>query len=191
MTENATDFGTFGRFTETPVEAMGPQMKDAYDHTMALRGMVPGPHKIWLANPKLSKTIVAVGAYFQTQSTLTKAEIEIATNLVNGRWVGAAYANYEHEIIGVRNGHLEPEKVERLITGLPTSFEDPREQVVYELTCALVAPRIVPQGLFRRARTLLGEEGIVDVTVLLGWFTAVSLTLTAFDVPSNAIGLEQ
>jgi 4-carboxymuconolactone decarboxylase len=191
MTENATDFGTFGRFTETPVEAMGPQMKDAYDHTMSLRAMVPGPHKIWLANPKLSKTIVAVGAYYQTQSTLTKAEIEIATNLVNGHWVGAAYANYEHEIIGAANGHLEPEKVERLITGMPTSFEDPREQVVYELACALVAARIVPQGLFRRARTLLGEEGIVDVTVLLGWFTAVSLTLTAFDVPSNAIGLDQ
>jgi len=25
----------------------------------------------------------------------------------------------------------------------------------------------------------------------LGWFTAVSLTLNAFDVPSNAVGLKQ
>ncbi len=33
--------------------------------------------------------------------------------------------------------------------------------------------------------------GIVDVTMLLGWFTGVSLTLAAFDVPSNAIGLKQ
>ena len=33
--------------------------------------------------------------------------------------------------------------------------------------------------------------GIVDVTMLLGWFTGVSLTLMAFDVPSNAIGLKQ
>jgi 4-carboxymuconolactone decarboxylase len=37
----------------------------------------------------------------------------------------------------------------------------------------------------------LGDAGIVDVTMLLGWFTAVSLTLAAFDVPSNAIGLKQ
>jgi 4-carboxymuconolactone decarboxylase len=31
----------------------------------------------------------------------------------------------------------------------------------------------------------------VDCTVLMGWFTAVSLTLAAFDVPSNAVGLDQ
>jgi 4-carboxymuconolactone decarboxylase len=144
MAENATDFGTFGRYEETPVDRMSRDMKDAYDYTMQLRGLVPGPHKIWLANPKLSKTIVPTGAYYQTESTLTKAEIEIATNLINGRWVAAAYGDYEHEIIGVRNGNLEPEKVERRIAGLPTSFDDPRQQVVYELVSALVAPRIVP-----------------------------------------------
>jgi 4-carboxymuconolactone decarboxylase len=71
---------------------------------MQLRGMVPGPHKIWLSNPKLSKTIVPTGAYYQKESTLTKVEIEIATNLVNARWL-AAYANYEHEIIGQEQGH--------------------------------------------------------------------------------------
>jgi 4-carboxymuconolactone decarboxylase len=32
----------------------------------------------------------------------------------------------------------------------------------------------------------LGDAGIVDVTVLIGWFTAVSMTLAAYDVPSNA-----
>jgi 4-carboxymuconolactone decarboxylase len=82
-------------------------------------------------------------------------------------------------------------QVERLIARLPTAFEDPRQQVVYELVSALVAPRIVPHGLFRRAKHLLGEDGIVDVTVLLRWFTAVSLTLAAFDVPANATGLGQ
>ena len=78
---NNPDFGTFGRFTETPVADMSPEARDAYDFTKGLRGLVPGPHKIWLANPKLSKTIVPTGAYFQSQSTLTKAEIEIVTNL--------------------------------------------------------------------------------------------------------------
>jgi 4-carboxymuconolactone decarboxylase len=80
------NFGTFGRYEETPVDQMIPDMRDAYEFTRKHRGLVPGPHKIWLANPKLSKTIVPTGAYFQTQSTLTKAEIEIATNVINGRW---------------------------------------------------------------------------------------------------------
>jgi 4-carboxymuconolactone decarboxylase len=185
-----SDFGTFGRFVETPVDEMPSEMCEAYEFTRELRGLVPGPHKIWLANPTLSKTIVPTGAYFQRQSTLTKAEIEIATNVVNGRW-RSPYANYEHEIIGERDGHLDPHRVQALIAGLPTSFDDPREQVVYELASALVAPRIVPLGLYRRAKGLLGDAGIVDVTVLLGWFTMVCMTLNAFDVPADAEGLDQ
>ncbi|MBV9526796.1 hypothetical protein, partial [Sphingomonas sp.] len=69
------DFGTFGRFRETPVADMSEQMKDAYDFTKSLRGLVPGPHRIWLANPTLSKTIVPTGEYYQKHSTLTKPEI--------------------------------------------------------------------------------------------------------------------
>ena len=187
---DSTDFGTFGRFTETPVSEMDAAARSAYDETLKLRGLVPGPHKIWLANPALSKTIVPTGAYFQTESMLTKAEIEIATSVINGRW-GAAYANYEHEKIGTEQGHLAPEQVAALIAGLPASFDDPRQQVVYELASALAGARVVPLGLFRRARDLLGDAGIVDVTALMGWFTTVSLTLMAYDVPSDATGLDQ
>lgn len=103
----------------------------------------------------------------------------------------SAYASYEHEKIGEEQGHLPPEKVQQIIAGLPTSFEDDREQVIYQLASALVAPRLVPLGLYKRARNLIGDAGIVDVAVLIGWFTMVSATLNAFDVPANAIGLDQ
>ncbi|MDT5307080.1 MAG: 4-carboxymuconolactone decarboxylase [Mycobacterium sp.] len=187
---DSTDFGTFGRFTETLVENMPTETKAAYDFTRRLRGLVPGPHKIWLANPRLSQTIVPTGAYFQTDSTLTKAEIEIVTTLTTGRWA-TPYANYEHEKIGVEKGGLAQETVEALISGHPVSFDDARQQVVYDLASTLVVPRYVPLGLYRRAKDLFGDAGIVDVTVLIGWFTAVSMTLAAFDVPANAEGLDQ
>jgi 4-carboxymuconolactone decarboxylase len=189
-TDTDTDFGTFGRFVETPVDEMPPAMKQAYEFTRKLRGLVPGPHRIWLANPALSMTIVPTGAYFQHDSTLSKAEIEIVTVLITARW-RSAYATYEHEIIAERDGHLEARQVQALVAGLATSFDDPREQVVYELASALSAQRVVPTGLYRRARDLLGEAGIVDVAVLLGWFTMVCTTLGAFDVPANAQGLDQ
>lgn len=184
-----SEFGTFGRFQEVPIEKMPPAMRDAYELTVKLRGVVPGPHRIWLTNPILLKTIVSTGAYFQTRSTLTKSEIEIATNVTNGYWV-AAYSNYEHETIAKEAGKLEPHQVEALIAGLPTSFDDPRQQVVYELATTLAQKRVVPKGMYRRAKSLLGDEGIVDVTVLMGWFTSVSLTLMAFDVPSGAKALD-
>ena len=46
-------------------------------------------------------------------------------------------------------------------------------------------------GLYRRAVSLLGDAGLVDLAVLIGYFTAISLTLRAYDVPSNATGLKR
>lgn len=190
LIEDPEAFGTFGRFAETPVEQMPAAMREVFDFMVQLRGGVPGPHKIWLSNPALLRTIAPTGAYYQTASTLSKAEIEIATCVICGRWA-AAYSSFEHEKIAEVLGELDPLQVQALIAGLPTSFEDPRQQVVYELVTTLAAARVVPLGLFRRARDLLGDNGITDVTVLMGWFTAVSLTLMAYDVPANATGLDQ
>lgn len=91
---------------------MPADMNDAYDFTIKLRGQVPGPHKIWLANPILSKTIVPTGKYYQTESTLRKPEIEIVTNTINSRWL-AAYSNYEHEKIAEDAGHLHRRRSRR------------------------------------------------------------------------------
>ncbi len=185
-----SDFGTFGRYRELPLDKMSTDQKRAYEFTVKERGQVPGPYKIWLQNPKLEEILVPLGVYYQGHSSLSKAEIEIATNLTTGRWL-AAYPNYEHEKVAEQAGGLPPEKVQALIAGLPTSFEDPRQQVVYEITSALIAPRVVPTGLYRRAVNLLGDAGLTDLTVLIGYFTCVSLTLTAYDVPSSAIGLKR
>jgi 4-carboxymuconolactone decarboxylase len=183
-------FGTFGRYTEIPLDQMTPEQRTGYDLEVKERGEVPGPHKIWIQNPKLLEIMIPMGKYFQqSHSSLSDAEREIVVNLTNGKW-HAAYSNYEHEMIGEKAG-LPPEKVQELIAGLPTSFENPRQQVVYQMTCALIAPRVVPTGLYRRAVKLLGHAGLTDLTVLIGYFTAVSLTLAAYDVPSSAIGLKR
>src|ERR1700727_585512 len=185
-----SDFGTWGRYKEIPLDKMTPDQKRIYQFTMKERGEVPGPYKIWLQNPKLMEVMVPLGAYYQSHSTLSKAEIVISTKLTNAKCL-AGYSNYEHEIIAERDGCLPPEKVEALIAGLPTSFEDPRQQVVYQITSTLIAPRVVPTGLYRRAVELLGHAGLTDLTVLIGYFTCVSISLMAYDVPASAIGLQR
>ena len=79
-----SDYGTFGRYVETPVDRMSLEMREAFEFTKKLRGEVPGPHKIWPSNPKLSKTIVPTGRYFQTQSTLTRPSSKILTGKKDG-----------------------------------------------------------------------------------------------------------
>ena len=92
-------FGSFGRFQETPKAEMPPDMKAAFDFISEAARRGAGSAQDLDGNPMLSETIVPTGAYFQTKSTLGKAEIEIVTNVINGRWL-AAYLNYEHEMIG-------------------------------------------------------------------------------------------
>jgi 4-carboxymuconolactone decarboxylase len=94
------------------------------------------------------------------------------------------------EIFGNQAG-LAPEKVEALIAGLPTSFDDPRQQVIYDLTQALIGCRVIPTGLYRRSVDLLGDAGVTDLTTLIGYYTTVSLTLAAYNVPADAVGLKR
>jgi 4-carboxymuconolactone decarboxylase len=123
-------FGTFGRYTEIPVDQMTPEQRKGYEFVVQERGEAPGPYKILLQNPNLLQVMVPVGRYFQqSHSSLSDAEREIVVNLINAKW-HAAYSNYEHELIGERAG-LAPEKVQALIAGLHTSFDDPRQQVVF------------------------------------------------------------
>lgn len=181
---------TFGRYAEIPLGEMTPGQREGYDLVVRERGQAPGPYKIFVQNPGLMQIVVPVGAYFASGgSSLSQSEREIATSIINGKWL-AAYANYEHEIIGESAG-LAASKVEALIAGLPTSFEDPRQQVIYDLTLALTAPRVVPQGLYQRAVDLLGDRGVTDLTMLIGYFSTVSFTLMAYNVPAHAAGLER
>jgi 4-carboxymuconolactone decarboxylase len=64
-----------------------------------------------------------------------------------------------------------------LLSGLPTSFSDEREQVVYEMAMALTNSRWVSKGLYDRAVKALGHVGITDVITLMGYYTSVSMTL--------------
>src|ERR1700689_3014355 len=149
-------FGTFGRYTEIPVDQMTPEQKKGYEYVVKERGEAPGPYKIILQNPNLLQVLVPVGRYFQqSHSSLSDAEREIVVNLINAKW-HAAYSNYEHEMIGERAG-LPPEKVQALIAGLHTSFDDPRQQVVSDVTDPFTEELIGPSaGAWGRAP---GEYG--------------------------------
>ena len=84
---------------------------------------------------------------------------------------------------------LPDDKVEAMLSGLPTSFDDEREQVIYEMATCLSNSRWVSKGLYDRAVKALGHDGITDVICLMGFYTSVSMTLAFYDVPAGAEGM--
>ena len=147
-----------------------------------------GPRKIWVHNPKLAKAIGPLGGHFHPgHYSLTEREREIAVIIINSKW-RSAYPTAAHERRGKEVG-LPAEKVEALLSGLPISFEDEREQLVYEMAICLTNSRWTSKGLYDRAVKALGHIGITDVITLMGYYTSVSMTLAFYDVPAGAPGM--
>ena len=93
-----------------------------------------------------------------------------------------------HERRGKEVG-LPAATVEAILAGLPASFSDVREQTVYEIAASLAGGRLISQGLYDRAVKALGHEGVTDMIVLMGYYTAVSLTMNFYAVPAGSPGL--
>ena len=183
-----SDKPTFGRYTEIPYEDMTPEQQEGYRSLIEARGRLPGPTKVWVHNPKLAKVAGPFGAHFHAgQYSLSEREREIAVCIITSRW-HSAYPTNAHERRGKEVG-LPADKVEALIVGLPTSFTDEREQVVYEMATSLANARWIPQGLYDRAVKALGHVGITDVITLMGHYTSVAMTLAFYDVPAGATGM--
>ena len=182
------DTPTFGRYAEIPYDQMTQEQQEGYRSLIETRGQVGGPSKIWVHNPKLAKATGPLGAHFHPGGySLSEREREIAVCIINSKW-HSAYPTNAHERRGKEVG-LPADKVEALISGLPTSFSDTREQVVYEIAMTLANSRWVPQGLYDRAVKALGHVGITDVITLMGYYTSVSMTLAFYDVPAGATGI--
>ena len=107
--------------------------------------------------------------------------------MINSKW-RSAYPTAAHERRGKEVG-LPADKVEAMLSGLPASFDDEREQVVYEMAICLSNARWVSKGLHDRAVGALGHAGITDVITLMGHYTSVSMTLAFYDVPAGASGI--
>ena len=179
---------TFGRYAEIPYDRMTLEQQEAYRFAVETRGPLGGPNKIWAHNPKLTKVAAPFGGHFHAgQYSLSEREREIAVIIINSKW-RSAYPTAAHERRGKEMG-LPAAKVEALLSGLPASFDDKREQVVYEMAKCLSEERWVSKGLYDRAVEALGHVGITDVICLMGHYTSVSMTLAFYDVPAGASGM--
>jgi len=178
---------TFGRYAEIPFDRMTPEQQDAYRTLIETRGRRPGPTKIWVHNPKLAKAAAPLSAYFRTGYSLSEREREIAVCTICSKW-HSIYPTNAHERAAKAAG-LPADKIEAILSGLPTSFSDKREQVIYEMAACLANSRWVAKGLFERAVEALGHEGVTDVISLMGYYSLVSMTLAFYDVPAGAEGM--
>jgi 4-carboxymuconolactone decarboxylase len=144
------------------------------------RGSVPGPLAVWLHRPGLATQAQALGRYCRYETSLPTRLSELAI-LITGRIWGSEFEWYVHKPIALEAG-VPAAVVEAIRTGAEPVFEHEDEAALHAFAVALHRERQVPDRVYERALAALGQDGVVDLVGLLGYYTLISMTINAFEV---------
>lgn len=145
------------------------------------RGVVRGPLAVWLHRPELAAKAQELGRYCR-YGTMLDARLSELAILVTGRIFGSEYEWQAHKAHALKAG-LSPEIIEAIRRNEKPDFTAPEEAVVHDVARAAHKTRQVTDALYARAVELLGEQRLVDLIGLLGYYTLISLTINIFRVP--------
>jgi 4-carboxymuconolactone decarboxylase len=168
------------------VAAADPQSYDAQQREIhdaiasGPRGGVRGPLAIWLRRPELAASAQALGRYCRYDTLLDPRLSELAILTIAQIWK-AEYEWYAHKPAGLKAG-LSPDIIEAIRTGQEPVFDRTDEQIVFVFSRAAHLHRTVPDALFKQAVDILGEDVVIDLVGLLGYYSLISLTINIFNV---------
>ena len=151
------------------------------DSLLDERGGLAGPFNAWVHRPDLGIVVQSLGERLRFQGNLPGAAREIAILTVGAKWM-AEYEWWAHCRVGRREG-VSDDTIDAIHRGERPLLSDPVEQAAYDFTAALLETGRVDSVLFEAARPHLGDGGLVELVTLAGYYTLVSFTLNAFEVP--------
>lgn len=173
------------RFTELKPEQMTPEQKKVADAIMSgPRKRLAGPFNAWLRSPVIADRLQKVGEYLRFNSSLPPRLNEFAI-LITARAWNAQYEWYAHHILAMKAG-LDPKVAEELAEGKRPSTMQPDEAVIYDFSTQLRRNKQVDDATYKAMLDKFGEQGIVDLIAVNGYYDTVSMTLNVAQVPLPA-----
>lgn len=169
------------RFPILTPEQMSPAQRAAADAIKAgPRGGLRGPFNAWLRSPEFADRAQKVGEYLRFQSSVSRRLNEFAI-LITARHWNAKFEWYAHYELAIEAG-LEPVVAAQLAQGVRPKGMLVDEAVVYDFCTELRRDRGVSDATFEATRMALGEQGIVDLIAVCGYYDLVSMTLNVAQV---------
>lgn len=168
------------------IEPVNPdQMTDeqhrVYDEIVrGPRGSVRGPFRVLLKCPEAASRMQRLGEYLRFGSVLS-ARIRMLAVLLTARAWTAQYEWQVHVPQALKAGISETVIGDIAARRHPTNLQ-PDESVIYDFCTELQETKRVSESTYRSALDLLGEQGLVELVVLNGYFTAVAMALNVFEV---------
>jgi 4-carboxymuconolactone decarboxylase len=170
------------RFPPLDPEDMNDDQRVVYDDIMSgTRGSIQGPFNPWLRSPQLADKAQKLGEYCRFKTILGARLSEIAILLTARHWQSQVEW-FLHAELAMAAGHTA-ETIAAIKAGTRPDFESDREGMVFDYARELIDTGRVSDATHARAIDVLGEQGVVDLVGVIGYYMLVSLTLNAFQVP--------
>ena len=170
------------RLPVIPLEQMSEAQRKLYDRiTSGPRGAFRGPFTVWIRSPEYLDKLEPVGEYLRFKTALPPRLSEFAI-LIAARLMKAQYPFQAHEPHAVKGG-LDPAIIDALRVRRRPGNMRADEAAVYDFATELLETKFVGDAAYRAVVAQFGEKGALDLTVLLGHYAMVSMTVNAFEVP--------
>lgn len=145
------------------------------------RGALISPFVPLLRSPELMSHVGRLGEYLRYRSAIGPRLSEFAILLTSRHWTQQVEWAI-HAPIAVREG-LSTETVEAIADGRrpPRMSED--EAAVYDFCDALQRERSISDAIWKRAVERLGEQGVMDLVGIVGYYTLLSMVMNAARTP--------
>ena len=163
-------------------ETMTPEQRQVYDAVVAgPRGVVVGPLRAALHNPELAERWQRLGECLRFNITVPARLRELAILVTARRWNSQLEWLIHEE--AARKAGLAASVIAAIHSGEAPVFEDADEADVYEFARELQQRGQVAEPLYRRVADKWQALGVVELTALIGYYTMVSMTLNAHEIP--------
>lgn len=166
------------RFKPLPENAMSEAQRAAVrELTRGLRGTFNplGPNALLLRSPNLMSRTQKVGEYLRFESVLPRRLRELAILITARKWT-AQLEWKEHSPLAIEAG-IDAAVVDELAQGKqPQSMRDD-ESAVYRFCTELHETQDVSDAAFQGIAARFGEEGVIDLIGLTGYYTMLAMVL--------------
>jgi 4-carboxymuconolactone decarboxylase len=170
------------RLPELDETTLDPEQRRVHDAILSgPRGIVEGPLRVWLLSPDLADKAQALGAFCRYGTRLPPRLSELAILVTGAHW-RAGFEWAVHAPIALKAG-VSPAAAEAIRTGAAPSFAEAADGAVYRFARELTETRFVSDATYAQAVAALGVEGVVELVGILGYYTLISMTINAFNVP--------
>ena len=145
-------------------------------------GGLAGPFNAMLYAPDVGHALQELGAAIRFRTQLSPRVREMAILVVAQAW-NSDYERSSHEPIGRDAGLTDPE-IEALRAGADPCFTDDQERVAYQVVRSLTGPADLDDQQYDQAVATLGEQSLVELSTLVGYYATLALQLRVFRVPA-------